>query len=98
LAKHLKSKIRNKLVAFILLLVFAFVASIFISQTRQLRAETIEISDLDSQIQTATQKNASLTNKINLAVTDKYKEDVAKNRDGLVFPNELIFVDSFATQ
>ena len=97
MAKRLKPKFKKRFAAVVLLLVFVFIASIFISQNKQLHSESAQLADINSQITAAQQKNNSLTNEDSLAVTDQYKESVAKNRDGLVFPGELIFVDAFAS-
>ena len=94
----LKAKIKQKLVAVLLLLVFAFVSSIFISQTGQLKSQSAKLKILDEQIALANQKNSELLNEKEKISTDEYKKDIAKTRDGLVFPNEIIFVDSLAVE
>ena len=97
MAKRLKPKIKKKAVTIFLLLVFVFISSIFISQTKQLDSQARELQNINKQIEMAKQKNESLLAENELTITDEYKKDIAKTRDGLVFPNELIFVDAFAT-
>ena len=98
MAKRLKLKanIKQKLVAILLLLVFAFVSSIFISQTRQLAGQGAKLKALNEQIAVAQQKNDELASEKEKISTDEYKKDIAKTRDGLVYPNEIIFVDALA--
>ena len=96
MAKRLKPKIKRKIVAILLLLVFAFVSSIFISQTKLLLIQDNELQNINKQIEAAKQNKQSLLAENELTVTDEYKKDIAKTRDGLVFPNELIFVDASA--
>ena len=97
MAKRLKRKIKKRVVAILLLLVFAFISSIFISQTKQLNIQARELEKINSQLEITKQEQNSLIAESQLTITDEYKKDRAKTRDGLVFPNELIFVDAFAT-
>jgi len=98
LAKRLTKRAKNRAVAIILLLVLVFVSSIFITQSRQLAGEAEQIKNIDQQISDAQNKNTDLTQQQQLTATDAYKADVARTRDGLVLPNEVIFVDSLAQQ
>ena len=97
MAKRLKLKIKKRVAAIFLLLVFAFISSIFLSQTKQLMSQAIELQNINNKIELAKQENEALIAESQLTVTDEYKKDIAKTRDGLVFPNELIFVDTFAS-
>jgi cell division protein DivIC len=100
LAKRLKLKanIKQKLVAFFLLLIFAFISSILVSQTGQLKSQTAKLNALDEQIAVSRQRNNELISEKEKISTDEYKKDIAKTRDGLVYPNEIIFVDSLAAE
>ena len=97
LAKRLARKAKNKAVAIVMLLVLVFISSIFISQTHQLAGEAAQIKNIDQQISDAQKKNNDLMAQQQLTATDAYKEDIARTRDGLVLPNEVIFVDSLAS-
>ena len=100
MAKRLKLKanIKQKLVAFFLLLVFVFVSSIFISQTKQMAGQTAKLKALNEQIAISMQKNDELLSEKEKLQADEYKKDIAKTRDGLVYPNEIIFVDALAAE
>ena len=93
---RLKANVKQKLVAVILLLIFAFISSIFISQNSQLNSQSAKMKALDEQIAQAQEKNDELEAEKEKLQLDEYKKDIAKTRDGLVFPNEIIFVDSLA--
>ena len=96
MAKRLTKKAKNRAVALIMLLVLVFISSIFITQSKQLAGEAEQIKNVDAQISDAQKKGDDLNQQQQLSGTDAYKQDIARTRDGLVFPNELIFVDSLA--
>ena len=85
---------KSRLVNFLIVCaVLCYVIYVFTAQGTQAAANEIKISDLESRIELANAEHERLLTEREMADTPEYKEHIARERGGLIMPDELMFID-----
>lgn len=85
-----------KRLLYTLLLTFGFIYMGYIFCTQQIKLNDLnkEIAFYDRELQEQNVKTQELNNRINSMSSNKYMEEVARERLGYVMPDEIIFIDA----
>ncbi|MBQ9198898.1 MAG: cell division protein FtsL [Lachnospiraceae bacterium] len=85
---------QSKFVSFLIVLAVLFVCTISALKVKELRTQGKELayaeSVLEQKIEAAKQENDVLLARQQYMQTNKYIEDVAKDKLGLVYPDEIV--------
>lgn len=81
--------------AICLVLVLYFMNT-FITQSVMLKNNNIKLQNLNQQIKEENNKTFELQRENEKADMPEIKEEIARKRDGLAKPNEIIFIDHMA--
>ena len=74
-------------------LVFCYVIYLFISQGATIRANASRINGINQQLEDALVRGERLKAEREIIDTAEYKEQVARERGGMIMPDELLFID-----
>ncbi|MDR1100764.1 MAG: septum formation initiator family protein [Clostridiales bacterium] len=78
----------------IIVAAFVFYAGyLFIMQSFSMSRNEAQLEKINEEIQAAEVKHEELVSQQTMLNSPEYKEEVARKRDGLVMPDEIIFVD-----
>ena len=85
---------QSRLTSFLIVVAVIFVCTISALRVKELRAQARELayaeSVLEQKIEAAKQENEVLHAQQQYMQTNKYIEDVAKDKLGLVYPDEIV--------
>ena len=87
----IKSKILKKIV-FILILCYAIIT--FFKQQKILNNYKVQSKNLDEQIAIASEKQAKLNEEKKNVNSEKFIEEIAREKLDMYLPNERVYVDS----
>ena len=73
----------------------AYLAFIFVGQQRDINEGKRKIIGISEKIEAENKRHQELTTQKSLIDTPEYKENVARERGGLVMPYETVFIDPF---
>ena len=85
---------KSRLVNFLIICaVLCYVIYIFTAQGAQIAVNASKITDLKTKIESANAEHGRLLTEREMADTPEYKEYIARERGGLIMPDELMFID-----
>ncbi|MDR0930910.1 MAG: septum formation initiator family protein [Clostridiales bacterium] len=91
-----KNKDIRLLMTFIILAFSVYIISAFATTAMTISDNSKKIADLNSKIVAEQIKNDQLKQTMQKIDTPEYKTQIARQRDGLVLPTEVIFVNVLA--
>lgn len=75
---------------------FVYAIYAFAHQSIMLNNNNAQLSELNAQMEAALHRRQELETQLERVGTPEYMEEIARRRDGLVMPNEIIFIDVLA--
>lgn len=86
--------IRKIFVRIALILFFAYIIYLFITQQQLLGTYAREKNEYNKQIEQAEQKNKELNDKLDNLNSTNYIETIARDELDMVYPNDRIYIDT----
>lgn len=77
----------------LLVIIIVYIATIFISQQKDLNAYNKEVAKYEEQIEEANNTKQSLLAMKDNVNSPKYIEEIAREKLGMYLPNETVFID-----
>lgn len=78
----------------LLIIIIVYIATIFISQQKDLNAYNREVAKYEEQIEEANSTKDSLLAMKDNVNSPKYIEEIAREKLGMYLPNETVFIDA----
>lgn len=78
----------------LLIIIIVYIATIFISQQKDLNTYNREVAKYEEQIEEANSTKDSLLAMKDNVNSPKYIEEIAREKLGMYLPNETVFIDA----
>lgn len=96
-AKNPKGRVHFLLKSFVLLFIFYFMIQ-FVIMGSQIREKKQELGALEQQVAQQQLTNDELQNMLDSGLTDEYIERIARDKLGLAYQGERVFIDISGTK